>query len=68
MTEITEIQRTVQDVFDDERKNYTRIDEIEEELEMIKDLKEELKERKKKTKILKTERKTLQVDLLKEKK
>jgi len=68
MTETKEIQRTVQDVFDDERNNYNRIEEIEEELELIKDLKEELKERKKKTKVLKDERKTLQVDLLKEKK
>ena len=68
MTETTEIQRTVQDVFDDERNNRNRIKEIEEELEMIKDLKEELKECKEKKKVLKNERKTLQVDLLKEKK
>ena len=61
-------ERTVQDVFDDERKNETRIEEIEEELEMITELKKELKECKKKEKILKTERKGLQIDLLKEKK
>jgi len=66
MTETTEIQRTVQDVFDDERKNRNRIEEIEEELEMITELKKELKERKKKEKILKTERKCLQIDLLTE--
>jgi len=61
-------QRTVQDVFDDERKNKTRIEEIEEELEMVTELKKELKECKKKEKILKTERKSLQIDLLQEKK
>jgi len=58
--------RTVQDVFDDERKNRNRIEEIEEELEMITELKKELKECKKKEKMLKTERKGLQIDLLKE--
>jgi len=63
-----ETPRTVQDIFDDERNNYTRIEEIEEELEMIKDLKEELKGCKKKTKVLKNERINLQIDLLKEKK
>ena len=61
-------ERTVQDVFDDERKNRNRIEDIEEELEMITELKKELKECKKKVKILKTERKGLQIDLLKEKK
>lgn len=61
-------ERSVQDVFDDERKNGNRIEEIEEELEMITELKKELKECKKKEKILKTERKSIQVDLLKEKK
>jgi hypothetical protein len=61
-------ERTVQDVFDDERKNRNRIEEIEEELEMITALKKELKECKKKEKILKIERKSLQIDLLKEKK
>jgi len=66
MTETNE--RTVQDVFDDERKNKTRIEEIEEELEMVTELKKELKECKKKEKILKTERKSLQIDLLQEKK
>ena len=49
MTE-QEKERTVQDVFDDERKNKNRIEEIEEELEMITELKKELKERKKKRK------------------
>ena len=65
MTE-QEKERTVQDVFDDERKNKNRIEEIEEELEMIKELTEELKECKEKKKVLKNERKTLQIDLLKE--
>ena len=60
--------RTVQDVFDDERNIDNRIQEIEEELEMIPDLKKELKECKKKAKILQNERKTLQINLLKEKK
>ena len=60
--------RTVQDVFDDERNIDNRIQEIEEELEMIQDLKKELKECKKKAKILQNERKTLQINLLKEKK
>ena len=60
--------RTVQDAFDDERKNRNRIEEIEEELEMVTELKKELKECKKKEKILKTERKSLQIDLLKEEK
>ncbi len=59
-------ERTVQDVFDDERKTKTRINEIEEELEMIEELKKELKECKEKKKVLKNERKTLQIDLLKE--
>ena len=45
MTETTEIQRTVQDVFDDERKNRNRIEEIEEELEMITELKKELNQK-----------------------
>ena len=67
MTEQTK-ERTVQDVFDDERKNRNRIEDIEEELEMITELKKELKECKKKAKVLKTERETLKVDLLKEKK
>ena len=58
--------RTVQDVFDDERKNRNRIEEIEEELEMITELKKELKECNKKVKVLITERKGLQIDLLKE--
>ena len=60
--------RTVQDVFDDERNIDNRIQEIEEELEMIQDLKKELKECKKKAKILQNERTTLQINLLKEKK
>jgi hypothetical protein len=60
--------RAVQDVFDDERENINRIKEIEEELEMIEELKEELKKCQEKKKVLKNERKTLQIDLLKEKK
>ena len=40
--------RTVQDVFDEERKTRDRIEELEEEIEMVKALKEELKECKKK--------------------
>lgn len=66
MTE--KIERVVQDVFDDERNNDNRIEEIEEELGMITELKKELKECQKKVKILKTERKSLQINLLKEKK
>ena len=65
---MAEIKRTVQDVFDDERRNRNRIEEIEEELEAIEDLKTELKECKEKKNVLKTERKSLQIDLLKEKK
>ena len=65
---ITIKERTVQDVFDDQRKNRNRIEEIEEEIEMITELKKELKECNKKVKVLKTERKGLQIDLLKEKK
>jgi hypothetical protein len=61
-------ERTVQDVFDDERKNDNRIEEIEEELEMVTELKKELSQCKKKIKVLKKERQTLQIDLLKEKK
>ena len=85
-------ERTVQDVFDDERKNDNRIEEIKEEIEeltseysskycseiktgdlidlksQIEKYKEELDECQKKVKILKTERKSLQIDLLKEKK
>jgi len=59
-------ERTVQNVFDEERKTKNRIREIEEELEMIEELKEELKECNQKKKVLKNERKTLQIDLLKE--
>ena len=66
MTETKE--RTVQEVFDDERNNKNRIEEIKEELEMIEELKKELKECNEKKNILKNERKTLQIDLLKEKK
>ena len=65
---MAETKRTVQDVFDDERRNRNRIEEIEEELEMINDLKTELKECKEKKNVLKTERKSLQIDLLKEEK
>tara|TARA_B100000795_G_scaffold259295_1_gene234155 strand:+ start:387 stop:893 length:507 start_codon:yes stop_codon:yes gene_type:complete len=69
MTDTTIQQlRTVQDIFDDERKNKSRIKELEEEIESISDLKVQLKECKKKIKILEKERKTLKIDLLKEKK
>ena len=59
-------ERSVQDVFDDERKNGNRMEELEEELE--EELKKELKECKAKAEILKTERQALKIDLLKEKK
>ena len=59
-------ERTVQDVFDEERKNRNRIEELEEEIECVKQMKEELKECKKKAKILKTEKQSLKIDLLKE--
>ena len=58
-------ERTVQDVFDDERENENRIEEIQEELEC---LKEELKNRKKLQTGFKQELKSLKIDLLKEKK
>jgi len=58
-------ERTVQDVFDDIRENDNRIEEIEEELEC---LKEELKNRKKLQPGFKKEKKSLKIDLLKEKK
>ncbi|MAZ80144.1 MAG: hypothetical protein CMD72_05320 [Gammaproteobacteria bacterium] len=63
--ETIENERTIQNVFDDERENENRIEEIKEEL---KELKQELKERTKNIKILEEERKSLQIDLLKEKK
>ena len=56
-------ERTVQDVFDDERENNGRIEEIVEEL---KEMEEELKNRKKLKIGFKEERKTLKIDLLKE--
>lgn len=59
------IERTVQNVFDDERKNDDRIEELEDDIRFMQ---QELKNCKKKVKILKTERKGLQIDLLKEKK
>ena len=58
-------ERTVQDVFDDRRENDNRIEDIEEELEC---LKEELKNRKKLQPGFKKELKKLKIDLLKEKK
>jgi len=62
-------ERTVQDVFDDERKNYNRIEEIKEELEYLNELKKELTELcQKKKKLLQAERQNLQIDLLEEKK
>lgn len=60
MTDIKE--RTVQDVFDDERMNDTRIEDLEEDIKMMQD---ELKERKIKAKALEEEGKILQIDLLK---
>jgi hypothetical protein len=58
-------ERTVQDVFDDERKNNNRIEEIEIELS---ELKAELKNRKKLKPGFKKELKSLKIDLLKGKK
>jgi hypothetical protein len=55
--------RTVQDAFDDSRNNNNRIEEITEELEM---LKEELEECTQKKKQFKKELQTLKIDLLKE--
>jgi hypothetical protein len=57
--------RTLQDAFDDNRGNNRRIEEIEEELEMMK---QELKECKEKKKTLTKEIKGLKVDLIKQKK
>ena len=59
-------ERTIQNVFDDERKNNNRIEELQEEIEMIKEYKKELQECREKKKILKKERKTLAIDLLKD--
>ena len=56
-------ERTVQDVFDDERGNDNNIEEIEEELE---ELTNELKKKKLKESELKKERENLQIDLLEE--
>uniref|UniRef100_A0A6C0JCI3 Uncharacterized protein n=1 Tax=viral metagenome TaxID=1070528 RepID=A0A6C0JCI3_9ZZZZ len=57
--------RTVQDVFDDERKNDSRIEELEYD---IKYMQQELIECRKKESELESEGKKLQIDLLKEKK
>lgn len=57
--------RTLQDAFDDDSKNDDRIEEITEELEM---LKEELKECKQKEKEIAKELKKLKIDLIEEKK
>ena len=57
--------RTLQDAFDDNRGNNRRIEEIEEELEMMN---QELKECKEKKKTLTKEIKGLKVDLIKQKK
>jgi len=57
--------RTIQDAFDDNRGNNRRIEEIEEELEMMN---QELKECKEKKKTLTKEIKGLKVDLIKQKK
>jgi len=56
-------ERTVQNVFDDKRENDNRIEQIEEELEC---LKEELKNRKKLQPGFKKELRSLKIDLLKE--
>jgi len=61
MTDIKE--RTVQDVFDDERRNDSRIEDLEEDIIAMK---EELKERKIKAKALEEEGEKLQIDLLKD--
>ena len=61
-------ERTVQDVFDDERKNLDKIEELTEEIEYVKELRRQLKECKKRKKILEKERKSLEINLLKEKK
>jgi len=61
-------ERTVQDVFDEERVNNKLIEELEEEIEMVNELKKDLKICKEKVKTLEKERRTLQIDLLKEKK
>lgn len=58
-------ERTIQDIFDDGRKNNVRIDEIEEELT---DLKKELKMRKKLKLGYDSEVEEKKIDLLKEKK
>ena len=58
-------ERTIQNVFDDIRENNNRIEEIEEELT---EMKEELKNRKKLQPGFKEEKKSLKIDLLKEKK
>jgi hypothetical protein len=57
--------RTLQDSFDDNRNNNNRIEELEEELEMIKD---ELKQCREKKKKFAKEIKSLKVDLIKQKK
>ena len=62
---MAEKERTIQNVFDDERENIKRIKDIEEELI---ELKQELKRRKKLKTEFKKELKSLQIDLLKEKK
>ena len=61
---MAEKERTIQNVFDDERENIKRIKDIEEELI---ELKQELKRRKKLKTEFKKELKSLQIDLLKEK-
>ena len=61
-------ERTVQDVFEDERKNLDKIEELKEEIEYVKELRKQLKECKKRKKILEKERESLEINLLKEKK
>ena len=54
-------ERTVQDIFDDERNNYTRIEELQEEINNIKQLENELKECKKKKRFWKKNEKLLKL-------
>lgn len=58
-------ERNIQNVYDDQRENDNRIEEIQEE---ITELKEELKNRKKLQPGFKKELKSLKIDLIKEKK
>jgi hypothetical protein len=57
--------RTVQNIFDDQRENTNKIEELEDE---IKNLKNQLKELKSRSKELKKEEKEMCIDLIKQKK